>query len=268
MNPLAQKYGAPQLPQVNLVPKGIGERRAMRAVQTFAALALVAAIALLALAFGGAYAAKSVAEGDLRDTFADEQDALDQRDAKRAIYDQFAAQETRELTLLQIGWAEIDYSDLATSVLAQVDEDSAFTELHFFGPSADGVGGASVEPLWGGGVGRFDFKAQTRSYEQAIALVARIEAVPGIAKVIATEQIYESEAPTLTWEVTGTGVVTPLALTRRLIPVDGVIDPASIDLILSGVGAATVVPSPEPTDEASGDASTEPTASADAESEG
>lgn len=268
MNPIAHKYGAPQLPQVNLVPKDIGERRAMRAVQTFAALAVVAAIVLLALAFVGAYAAKSVAEGDLKDAFASEQEALAQRDAKRSVYDQFAAEETRELTLLQIGWAEIDYSALATSLLAQVDKDSAFTELQFYGPSADGIGGGDVDPLWGGGVGRFEFKAQTRSYEQAIALVARIEAVPGVANVVATEQVYESQAPTVTWEVTGTGVITPLALTRRLIPVDGVIDPASIDLILSGVGASTTVPSPEPTEEATAGATPEPTASATDGSEG
>jgi hypothetical protein len=265
VNPIAQKYGAAPLPQVNLVPREIGDRRKMRAIQTFAALAVAAFVVLIAIVFVGAYAARSVAEGALEDAFKDEQAAIEARDAKRGVYDDYIAQETRELTLLQVGWAEIDYSALSTSILATEDADTAFTELEFFGPSADGIGGGETHPLWGGGVGRFDFVAQTRTYAQAIALVDRIEAVPGVAKVVATQQVYEAEPPTVTWQVTGTGILTPLALTNRLVPVDGIISASSRDLILSDVGAA---PSTEPSEAPTEDSGTEPTVSAEDESEG
>ncbi|MCB2411672.1 hypothetical protein LGT39_02270 [Demequina sp. TTPB684] len=268
MNPIAQKYGAASLPQVNLVPREIGDRRKMRAVQTFAALAVAAFVALMAIVFVGAYAARSVAEGALDDAFSDEEAALAERDAKRGVYDDYIAQETREMTLLQVGWAEIDYSALATSLLATQDAETSFAELHFYGPSADGIGGGDVAPLWGGGVGRFDFIAQTRTQAQAIALIDRLEAVPGVAKVIQVEQIYEAEAPTQTWKVTGTGVITRTALTGRLIPVNGIIDFSAVDLILEDVDAAPIPVVDDPSEAPADGSSAEPSPSADAESEG
>ncbi|NTV38342.1 MAG: hypothetical protein HGA51_00055 [Demequinaceae bacterium] len=240
----------------------------MRTVRTFAGLAVAGVIALLAVLFVGAYAAKTVAQGNLEDSFKDEQAALEARDAKVSVYDQYVAEETRELTLVQIGWAEIDYAALEASVMAQANADASFTALNFYGPSADGAGGGAIDPLWGGGVGRMDFTAQTRTYAEAIALVGRLEALPGIAKVVATEQVYESEAPTVTWEVKGTGVITSTALTRRLLPVDGVIDPRLIELILGGVGVPAPEPSVAPSAEPSAQPSAEPTATASAGSEG
>lgn len=268
MNPIARKYGAPIFPQVNLVPKAIGERRAMRTVRTFAGLAVAAVIALLTVVFLGAYAAKSVATGNLNNSFKDEQAAIGARDAKAGVYHQYVAEETRELTLVQIGWAEIAYAALETSLMAQTDADVSFKALHFYGPSADGVGGGAIDPLWGGGVGRFDFTAQTRTYAQAIALLDRLEALPGVAKVVATKQIYESEAPTVTWEVTGSGVITSTALTRRLLPVDGVIDPKLIELILGGVGVPTPEPSVAPSAQPSPQPKDQPTPTASAGSKG
>lgn len=233
MNPLASKYGAPQLPQVNLVPKDIAEHRAMRRVQTLAALAVVAAIAGLVVVGLGALGAKAVAKSNLDKAFEEEAAAVLERDGKASIYNDYVIQESREITLLQIGWAEIDYAALYASIGAQVNPESTISEIQVFGPSAEGIGGAERHPVDGGGVGTFTLVVQTRTYEEATALTKRLEAVPGLAKVRAESAFYETEAPSTTWETTYSGIITPLVLTTRLTPKDGLIEAAIVDAILS-----------------------------------
>lgn len=247
MNPIASKYGAPLLPQVNLVPKDIAERGAMRRVQTIAALAVLAAVIGLAVVGAGAFGAKTVARGNLDDALAAETAAIEARDAKASVYDQYVVQETREVTMLQVGWAEIDYAALYASITAQVDPEAGYADIHIYGPSAEGTGGVERHPIDGGGVGTFSVIAQTRTYEQANALVKRLEAVPGLAKVQVEIGQYEQEAPAVSWEARITGVLTPLVLTNRLTPRDGLIEVSIVDAIVEAAedpNAAVTAPVP------------------------
>lgn len=251
MNPLAQKYGAPSLPQVNLVPKDINDKRTMRVVQTLAGLGVLAMVVLVAIVYLGALAAKSIASGNLDDAFVAEDTALDVRDAKLSVFQEYQSREKEEISLIRVGWADTDYSALVTSILAQDTDQTSFQDLKVYGPSAEGFGGPGVDPLFGGGVGSFDFTAHARSYDEATALIARLEAVPGIAKVHATAEELTSAPPGALWMITGTGAITSQALTHRLEPQGGIVPELPIaELIAVAAGgvpdAAPVEPSAVP----------------------
>jgi hypothetical protein len=249
------KYGASGLPQVNLVPKTINDKRIMGLVRTVAGLALVAAFVLVGLAFFAAYVAKGVARDNLYDAYTAEDTAVADRDAKRNIYEDYLAQETSELTLTQIGWAEISYSELIASILAQDNAEVSFETFHVYGPNANGIGGSEVSPVFGGGVGRLDFVAYARSYEEGVALIARLEQVPGIAKVYGASQTFENTSPNVYWKIEGSAVITPLLLTGRLSPSDGIVDQGVVDAVIGQNSAdptASAAPSPEPTPAAEG----------------
>lgn len=263
MNPIVTKYGASPLPQVNLVPKNINDKRTMRLVKTIAGIAALAAVVLVALVFFGAYAAKTVSQNALRDALNDEDQAVAARDAKVDVYYDYVTQETQEFTLFQIGWPEIDNSRLLTSILAQDTDEVSFESVHIYGPNATVRGGPEVDPIFGGGVGSFDFVAHARTYEDALALMDRLEEVPGIAKVQLQSQDYLGDVNNLSWEVTGRGVLTSLLLTHRLEPEDGIVDPQVVDALLGGeTGLAADASSPSPTPTPT------PTPTATTESEG
>jgi hypothetical protein len=250
VNPIATKYGASPLPQVNLVPKTINDKRVMGLVRTVAGLAILASVVLVILAFFGAYFAKGVAKDNLYTAFKAEDAAVADRDAKRTVYEDYLAQETSELTLTQIGWAEISYSDLLASILAQDNAESSFDSFHVYGPNANGLGGSEISPVFGGGVGRLDFVAYVRTYEEGVALVARLEEVPGIAKVYGVTQKFENSSPSVFWKIEGSAVITPLLLTGRLSPSDGIVSQSVLDAVIDQGSAdptASAVPSPEPT---------------------
>lgn len=256
MNPIATKYGASPLPQVNLVPKEINDKRTMRFVQTIAGIAVAAAVVLIAVAYVGAYATKSVAKDSLYQAFSEEDAAVAARDERRDVYQDYVVQETAELTLTQIGWAELSYADLLASVLAQDNDQMSFGSVHFYGPNANGFGGAEVDPVFGGGVGRVDFVAYVRTYEEALALIARLEEVPGLAKVYATAQNFESGSPNTTLEVDGTAVLAPLLLNGRLIPAEGIVQEQILDSI-GNQSTSESTASPSPSSEPAADAESE-----------
>lgn len=255
MNPTAQKYGASGFPEVNLVPKEIDQKRIMRVVQVGSVIGVLAVIALVALGYVGALAGKSVANDKLHNAFADEDAALTERNAKADVYTEYATREEQEFALLAVGWGELDYPQLITAILAQDDPETAMISLHVSGPSITTIGGGDVDPILGGGIGRVDFQASARSYEAAIALADRLEAIPGIARVQILSQAFGPDHGRDYWLVNGTAAVTDSYLTRRLVPENGLFPPELWDTFIQGVISAsmasdtveTPAPAPEPT---------------------
>lgn len=249
MNDIAKKVGAPGLPQVNLIPKELAEKRAMRAVQVTALFAVLIAVGLIVVGYVLALGAKTLAQNELEDARSEQSQALEARDAKVTVYDNALVREQQEYTLAQIGYGEVDYSQLSASVLATANADSSFDEVHFLGPSALGLGSVQ-EGFYGGGVGSVEFVARTSSSEEATALIARLEAVPGIAKARGTAEEYVDDGGSTYWGVTGSALITDVRLTGRILPEEGItgIEPA---VIAGGETAAIPTPEPSPTAEPS-----------------
>lgn len=248
MNPVAQKFGAPALPQVNLVPKEFHEKRTMRVVQTFAGLAVAGVIALIAVVYVGTWIAHSVAQDNLNDALADEDVAVLDRDSRKTVYDAYVAQERSELTLAQIGWAEVDYANLLTATIAQDNPEISFKRLEFVLPNA--AGGASTQPvdLWDGGVGTVHFEMYARTYEEGLKGIATLEAVPGIANAYGMVQKYDEQGAVVLWKVSGSAEITELFLTNRLTPVDGLLVQDVLDqIVLSSQAGPPTAPPVEPT---------------------
>lgn len=236
MNPIPSKFGAPALPQINLVPKEIAERRSMRAVQTLAVLVVLAVIVLVAIVGFFAWSLRAVAENSLDDALAEEATAVAQRDAKQPVFDAFVAQEAEEFTLTQIGWTEIDTASLYSAVLATANENTGFDVVQVSPPSSFELGGQTGDALLGGGIGSVDFVAFTSTYEEAIALVDRIDAIPGLGKATASLQEYDSEPPNISWKVQGSAQITARLLNFGLVPEEGVTDPrVFIEVVAPGV---------------------------------
>lgn len=252
MNPVALKYEAALFPSVNLVPKDIQERRKMRAVRFAAGVAVLIAIGLVVIAFLGALGAKAAAQSGLNDASAQQDEALQKRDSKAPVYDSYVAREQEEYALAQVGYGEIDYSQFATSITNTATNDkSSFVELHMLPPSPTGLGANSTDPLFGTSVGSFTFVANSLDAAEARKLVARIDAVPGVASIHATAQKYTNDSNQIFWQIKGSGVITPVVLTMRIIPEDSVtgIDVLTMvdsqDTDTPGV-APTPAPSPAP----------------------
>ncbi|WP_062295575.1 hypothetical protein [Demequina maris] len=249
MNATAQKYGAPPLAGVNLIPVEIAERKKMRAVITAAVMAVIVAAALVAVAFGAALVAKIAVEAD-RDTAAqDEATALVERDAKTQVYYDVLAREQEEFTLAQIGYGEIDQADLAASIQQTANDDTSFEVIHVVGPNAQGIVEAGGDgDVYGTGIGTVEFTARATTLETATALLRRLENVPGLANVRGATESIGSDGAGNYWQIEGTAVLTDLLLTNRLIPTEGISDVAGVLApIVEPDAEASASPSPEPT---------------------
>lgn len=227
MSERLKKMGVPVLPSVNLLPKDIAEKRKMRAVQFTALLAVLIAIAVVVVGYVIGLGAKQLAQNDLNEKRDLQTAAIAERDAKASVYDDYLTQEREEFTLAQIGYGEILYSQYAPGILTQADEQTSFETLKFLGPSALGLGGVSDDPVFGGGIGTVAFEVRAESVEAATAIIARLETVPGLARVWGHTEVYESEGGEPYWFVEGSALITPTPLTLRLVPQDGLtgIDP-------------------------------------------
>ncbi|WP_062133645.1 hypothetical protein [Demequina aestuarii] len=227
MNETAKRVGAPGLPQVNLVPKEFAEKRAMRAVQVTALFVVLIALGVVVLGYVLALGAKQLAQNDLDDARTAQTEAIAARDAKADVHAAYVQQEIEEFTLAQIGYGEVLYSSFASTVLSTANDSSNFDVLTFSGPSALGLQSLSGDPIFGGGIGSVEFTARTDSYEEATALIGRLEEAPGLAQVRGVAEVYEAAGGNAYWRVEGNAVVTATPLTMRLVPVDGLtgIDP-------------------------------------------
>jgi hypothetical protein len=253
MNNTAQKYGASTLPGVNLLPKELAQRKAMRVVAVGAVLAILGALVLTGIAVAGGYAAKSVAASGLSSAATDEKTALHARDQKRNIYDAVVQREAAEYTLAQIGLGEADYAALSAAVQSTADANSVFESISFTGPNALQTGGSEAEgEIYGSGVGLLKFKAHTISMEEATVLVARLEAIQGIANVRATVELYASEGADTSYVVEGHGSITVKAMTMRLVPKSGLTNVSTLLVPESKGAPATPAPVPKPSPTAGG----------------
>lgn len=245
MNPTAQKYGASALASVNLIPTEIADRKKMRAAVTSAVLVVVIAVGVVAVGFAISLIARLAVEADRDNAVSDEAAAVSERDGKVQVYYDVLAREQEEFTLGQIGFGEIDYAQLTASIQGTADIDTSFDEIHLLGPSAEGIVDASSEgTVFGSGVGSVEFIARATSVEAATALIARLEAVPGLANVRAVTEEVGSDGANTYWEVEGAAVLTDLLLTNRLVPVDGI---SGVGAVLAPIVEPSASPSATPT---------------------
>jgi hypothetical protein len=225
VNTIAHKYGASSLPGVNLLPLEVARRKAMRVVATGAAIAVLGVIVVVGLGYAGVLAAKTVASSDRSNAAAAELNAVAARDAKRTIYDAVVKRESAEYTLAQIGFGEADYAKLSGAVESTADANSSFDSITISGPNALNLGATEPEgEIYGSGIGSIQFKARAVSMETATALIARIEAIPGIANVRSTVEQYSVDGSNVYYSIDGRGALTTKVLTMRLVPTSGLTD--------------------------------------------
>jgi arginine exporter protein ArgO len=224
MNPqLRAKYGSAHFPSVNLIPKEIAEKKALRRVQFVAVVAILIAVGVVALGYFGALATKQIAQNNVDDALEAQTAAVSERDAKVGVYDNYRRIETEEYGLTQVGFGEIDYAQLTTAIVGTANDETSFDAVQILGPNGAGFGAGTADPVFGvGGVGSIGFTARATSAEEATALIARMEAVPGIAKVTAVTEAYFSEDGNDYWQVEGTAGLSTVRLTMRLVPQDGI----------------------------------------------
>ncbi|MDN4489391.1 hypothetical protein QQX13_00940 [Demequina sp. SYSU T00068] len=235
MNPAAQKYGAPTLAGVNLIPADIAERKKMRAVRTTAIFVVLIAVGAVVVAFLLALAARGVAQLDLDNASNDQEVAIAERDGKAQVYTDALQREREEYTLAQIGFGEIDYAQLTAQIQSTRSDTASFDSIYYHGPTADSLGSGPRDDIYGASVGTFEFVARAESQNSASALLRRLEELPGIANVRGVAESFATDDAVDYWEVSGTGSITAKWLTLRLVPQEG----------FSGVDAVTVVESQE-----------------------
>ncbi len=248
MNPLADKYGAAQLASVNLVPQEIAERKKMRAVQLLAVVVVLIALGLVVIGYLGALGAKELARSDLQDAFNAQVDAFDARDERLPVFGAYVQREVSEYTMAQVGWGEIDMAQFVVAIANQASgKQSSFTTIMVVPPSALGASAEGQDPVFGNGVGVIRFSATASSAEEATKLIKRIEAVAGVASVRAVSEEASTNGEDPLWNVEGTALITPSALTMRLVPADSLtgLTGEAILRTLQGLPEPSASPSPE-----------------------
>jgi len=249
VNQVAKKYGASALPGVNLVPNEIAERRKMRSVRLMAIVAVLIAIGAVVVVYLGAVGTRVAAQSGLNDALNQQDAAIEQRDALAPVYAAYVEREIDEYALSQAGWGEIDLSQFIVAVANEASSDAAsFTSIQFLGPSAVGTGGDTQDAVFASSIGTITFSAIAESPQEATALIARLEALPGLASVRATGGGFEGNEGEVFWHFDGVATVTPAVLTMRLIPQDSIIGltPESIEAAVRAASGQEVAPAPAP----------------------
>jgi hypothetical protein len=221
MNETSKKYGAAVLPSVNLVPKELSERRAMRAVQVTAWIVLLIAVGVVVAGFVLGLGAKALAESAVNESVDAQAAAVEERDALAPVYHAYRQREVEEFAIAQATYAEIDYTALGTAVLATANAESTFIELAFEGPNAVTLN-TTNEYAARGVVGTLIFSARATSLEEATAFIARLEQVPGLVDVAGVSERFNTDGADAYWQIEGIGSITLDWLTLRLLPEDSV----------------------------------------------
>ncbi|WP_062377994.1 hypothetical protein [Demequina pelophila] len=230
MNPIAQKYGAPGLAAVNLIPVEIAEQKTLRRVQTLSALAVVAAVGVAGAGYAWGMFEKNSSENARNEAAQAELAAVNARDAKIDIYEQVKAAEREEYALAQIDYGDIDYAQLTAAIQSAMDADTGVDQFQVVGPNASGdVLGEHESDVYGNGVGTVTITARATSFDTATALISRLDAIPGLANVRGTVEAYAGDGADTYYAVDATGVLTDTLLQQRFIPASAI----------SGIGALT-----------------------------
>ncbi|WP_143338241.1 PilN domain-containing protein [Demequina sp. NBRC 110054] len=184
---MPESVKAPVLPQVNLIPPEVGQRRARAAYFRGALAALVVFVLLIG---GGYYFIHSLQTGAEQD-LADEQER--QTELNSAIAElQYVADTTKELSnveeaLIFVGSTDAIRAEIVADLLGGMPEDSVLTDVKVGLTTFDSAAGAASDAFAVADVGQITFTVESPEYIAANEVEENLATFDAFSQVRVTD---------------------------------------------------------------------------------
>lgn len=207
----------PSFPQVNLLPSGIVEGRALKRVKGTADLGAVASLAVVGLLYGASAIDATNAETELAEARARTNELM----AEQAKYSEVTIIRTERETFARAerqGMStEVDWSTYVAAVAGVVPEAVTLASLEASVNSVLGRYDADADPLQGDPLGRITFGGTAETLPDTAAWVRALDALPGLAGArISVATNTEPKAGESLFTINGSVTITEDALSQRL----------------------------------------------------
>jgi len=221
--PTGGKAGAidySRLPQVNLLPLEIIEKRNLKALQVKIAGYFVLFLILLIAVFAAVQFEKHIAQGRYDDAIKETQQ-LKTEEAKYAEVPLVLSQIGKSETAVRDGmYREVLWKDYIGAIGSTVPADGIIKSLTVDAAELNSPGPKEGDLLQGNSIGELSFVANLKSLPDTTAWAEKLESIPGLEDARFESATYFAPDGDLTYEFTGTVRLTEDAYSGRFEPKD------------------------------------------------
>lgn len=206
------------LPQVNLLPLEIIEKRNLKSLQVKIGLYFLLLIAVLALAFGAVTFEKNLAQKRY-DKAVEETARLKAEERKYAEVPLVLTQIDKSKTALRDGmYREILWDEYIGAIAATVPDDGIIKEISVTAASPNTAGPQEADLLQDGSIGQLSFVANLKTFPDSSAWAEELESIPGLQDARFESAQYSKPGGDITYEYTGTVRISEDAYSGRFEP--------------------------------------------------
>lgn len=213
----ADTLKVPSFPQVNLLPSGIVEGRALKRVRFTAGVTVAASFVVVGLMYAGAQIDSTSADEALVDARARTAKLM----SEQARYVEVTAVRAERSTFLSAerqGMAtEVNWSSYVGAIAATAPEDVTIAGLEASVSSVLGKASMTSDPLQGDPLGLVTFGGTSLTVPDVAQWVRDLEAIHGVVEArIKLVDLSVSEGDDTSYEIQGSVVLTEDAASKRL----------------------------------------------------
>lgn len=180
--PKAAALDFSRLPQVNLLPSEILEKRGLRELQGRIGFAFILLFVLIALAFGAVHFEKSLAEGRYEDAIA-ETTRLRAEEAKYAEVPRILGQIKDSQDAVRDGmYREILWKEYLGALAGTIPDDGIIKSIAVEAATPNQQAPKSDDDIQGDGVGMLTFTVNVKEIPDTVKWINSLNAIPGFAE--------------------------------------------------------------------------------------
>lgn len=210
------KLGIPSLPQVNLLPSEVTEKRKVHVAQGRMVWSLIAVLVLCVLAFGAAYLVRVDSAARLDGALTTAEGLAAQKREYSPVISVIDGIEDVQTSRVFVLATEVDWSAYAYALAAVLPEDVTIDSLTVAASAAGETLIEGADPLTTAGVGIMTFSATSPTLPDASAWIDSLESIPGLASAnLQSSELQDSDGGTY-YQVLATVQVTTDALAWRV----------------------------------------------------
>jgi hypothetical protein len=209
------------LPQVNLLPKEVTERRELKSLKGRIGIAFIALFVVLGLGYGAVHLEKAAADRRYEQA-QDETIRLKAEEAKYAEVPLVLGQISKIEDALRDGmYREILWKDYLGAIAATLPDDGIISTLAV---------SAAADELQDGGIGRLTFTANLKTMPNTVEWINALNEIPGFSSArFGTATYLKGDKGGVTYELTGTVQLTEDIYSLRFEPQETEEDADAID---------------------------------------
>ncbi len=218
------------LPQVNLLPKEVTERRELKSLKGRIGIAFIALFVVLGLGYGAVHLEKAAADRRYEQA-QDETIRLKAEEAKYAEVPLVLGQISKIQDALRDGmYREILWKDYLGAIAATLPDDGIISTLAVSAATLNDQPPAAADELQDGGIGRLTFTANLKTMPNTVEWINALNEIPGFSSArFGTATYLKGDKGGVTYELTGTVQLTEDIYSLRFEPQETEEDADAID---------------------------------------